>query len=191
MRTKIALLLIFVMATSSFFLIKTAETQISPNVPEFTLKLEDRSHDVVNATGTFHIEIKFIDIVITNTNLHSFYAVVNESVVKLYFNIRVKDHTQDWATALVTPNLAPSTTDNTIIKFGLGKVNPDPGGWSIWIGNITTSGQVDIQVLGIDGFYTKLTAQNPPCWRLPEFSVFNETGRSAWSDTQTITLPVT
>ena len=191
MRTKIALLLIFVMATSSFFLIKTAETQISPNVPEFTLKLEDRSHDVVNATGTFHIEIKFIDIVITNTNLHSFYAVVNESVVKLYFNIRVKDHTQDWATALVTPNLAPSTTDNTIIKFGLGKVNPDPGGWSIWIGNITTSGQVDIQVLGIDGFYTKLTAQNPPCWRLPEFSVFNETGRSAWSNTQTITLPVT
>jgi len=191
MRTKIALLLIFVMATSSFFLINTAETQISPNVPEFTLKLEDRSHDVVNATGTFHIEIKFIDVVITNTNPHSFYAVVNESVVKLYFNIRVKDHTQDWATALVTPNLAPSTTDSTIIKFGLGKVNPDPGGWSIWIGNITTSGQVDIQVLGIDGFYTKLTSQNPPCWRLPEFSVFNETGRSAWSDTQTITLPVT
>jgi hypothetical protein len=76
------------------------------------------------------------------------------------------------------------------VKFGLGKVNPDPGGWSIWIGNITTSGQVDVQVIGIDGFYTKLTAQNPPCWRLPEFSVFNETGRSAWSNTQTITVTI-
>lgn len=188
MRTKVALLLIFVIMASSFFLIKPAETQISPAVPEFTLKLEDRSHDVVNASGTFHLEIKFVDVVIKNTN-PSFYAVVNESVVKLYYNIRVKDHSQVWTTALVTPNLAPSTTENTTVKFGLGKVNPDPGGWSIWIGNITASGQVDIQVLGIDGFYTKLTAQNPPCWRIPEFSVFNETGRSAWSNTQTITIP--
>ncbi len=177
------------MLTSSFFLIRTAQTQISPSVPEFTLKIEDRSHDVVNATGTFHVEIKFVDVVIKNPN-PSVYAVVNESVVKLYYNIRIKDHSQGWTTGLLTPNLAPSTTDNTIVKFGLGKVNPDPGGWSIWIGNITTSGQVDIQVLGIDGFYTKLTSQNPPCWRLPEFSVFNETGRSAWSNTQTITLPV-
>ena len=188
MRTKVSLLLICVILTSSFFLIKTAETQISPSVPQFTLKIEDRSHDVVNATGTFHIEIKFVDVTIKNPN-PSFYAVVNESVVKLYYNIRVKDHSQGSTNALVTPNLAPSTTENTIVKFGLGKVNPDPGGWSIWIGNITTSGQVDVQVIGIDGFYTKLTAQNPPCWRLPEFSVFNETGRSAWSNTQTIALP--
>ncbi len=190
MRTKVAVLLIFVIMGSSFFMIKPAETQISPSVPEFTLNIEDRSRDVVNATGTFHIEIKFVDVVIKNTDPHSFYAVVNESVVKLYYNIRVKDHSQDWASALVTPNLAPSTTDTTTVKFGLGKVNPDPGGWSIWIGNITTSGKVDVQVLGIDGFYAKLTAQNPPCWRIPTLSAFNETGRSAWSNTQTITLPV-
>ena len=73
-------------------------------------------------------------------------------------------------------------------KFGLGSTNPDPGGWSIWIGNITKSGKVDVQVLGINGFYTKLI-DNPPCWRIPQYSVFNETGRSAWSTTQTITIP--
>ena len=189
MRTKIALILIFVMLTSCFFLVKPAETQVSPAVPQFTLKLEDDSHDVVNASGTFHVEVRFIDVVIKNTDLHSFYAVVNESVVKLYYNIRVKDHSQDWAAGIVTPNLAPSTTESTVVKFGIGKTNPDPGGWSIWIGNITKSGKVDVQVLGIDGFYTKLTDQDPPCWRLSEFSAFNETGRSAWSNTQTITIP--
>ncbi len=143
---------------------------------------------MTNASGTYHISIKFIDVVINNTGELSSYAVVNETLVKLYYNIRVKDHAQDWSKALVTPNLAPSTTDYTIVKFGLGSTNPDPGGWSIWIGNITKSGKVDIQVLGIDGFYTKLI-DNPPCWRIPQYSVFNETGRSAWSTTQTFSTP--
>lgn len=84
------------------------------------------------------------------------------------------------------PNLAPSNSNYTIVKFGLGKVDPDPGGFSIWIGNITDGNQVDFQVRGVDGFYTKLTEENPPCWRIPQFSVFNETGQSGWSSTQTI-----
>ena len=188
MRTKIALLLSILMLVSGLIAIEPAFTQISPPVPTFTLKLEDDSHDITNATGTYHIQIKFIDVVINNTGELSNYAVVNETLVKLYYNIRVKDHAQDWSSALVTPNLAPSTTDYTTVKFGLGSTNPDPGGWSIWIGNITKSGKVDIQVLGINGFYTKLI-DNPPCWRIPQYSAFNETGRSAWSTTQTITIP--
>ena len=187
MRTKIALLLSFLMLVSGLIAIEPAFTQFSPNVPTFTLKLEDDSYDITNATGTYHIQIKFIDVTINNTGDLSSYAVVNETMVKLYYNIRVKDHTaQDWA--LVTPNLAPSITDYTTVKFGLGSTNPDPGGWSIWIGNITKSGKVDVQVLGIDGFYTKLI-DNPPCWRIPQYSAFNETGRSAWSSTQTIAIP--
>ena len=187
MRTKIALLLSFLMLVSGLIAVEPAFTQISPNVPTFTLKLEDDSYNITNATGTYRIPIKFIDVVITNTGDLSHYAVVNETIVKLYYNIRVKDHNAiDWA--LVTPNLAPSTTGYTTVKFGLGSTNPDPGGWSIWIGNLTKSDQVDIQVLGINGFYTKLI-DNPSCWRIPQFSVFNETGRSAWSSTQTITIP--
>jgi hypothetical protein len=188
MRTKIALLLSFLMLVSSLIAIEPALTQISPNVPNFTLKIEDDSHDVTNATGTYHLNIKFIDVVINNTGELSNYAVVNETLVKLYYNIRLKDHNQDWSSAMVTPNLAPSTTELTTVKFGLGSTNPDPGGWSIWIGNITKSSKVDVQVLGIDGFYTKLI-DNPPCWRIPQYSAFNETGSSAWSTTQTITIP--
>lgn len=188
MRTKTALILVFILLVSGLISIESAFTQISPNVPKFTLKLEDDSHDITNASGTYHIPIKFVDVVINNTGDLSNYAVVNETLVKLYYNIRIKDHSADWNSAMVTPNLAPSTTGYTTVKFGLGSTNPDPGGWSIWIGNITKSSQVDIQVLGINGFYTKLI-DNPPCWRIPQYSVFNETGRSAWSTTQTITIP--
>ena len=189
MRTKVALLLIFTILASSFIMIQPVSNQIVPPVPEFTLKIEDRSYDVANATGTFHIERKFIDVDIKNSVPYTFYAVVNDSLVKMYYNVRYKAHTQSWADANVTPNLAPLNSNITTIKFGVGKTNPDPGGWSIWIGNVTTSGQVDFQVLAVDGFYTKLTAENPPCWRIPQLSAFNETGRSAWSTTQTITIP--
>jgi len=176
------------MLASGLITIEPAFTQFSPNVPAFSLKLEDASKTIVNANGTYNLQIKFIDVIIKNDAPLSHYAVVNESVVKLYFVIRVKAHNQDWSSALVTPNLAPSTTDFTTVKFGLGSSNPDPGGWSIWIGNLTSSSQVDFQVMGINGFYTKLV-DNPPCWRIPQYSTFNETGRSSWSTTQTITIP--
>jgi hypothetical protein len=189
MRTKTAILLIFVISASSMIALQPAFTQISPNVPTFTLKFEDDSRTVTNSTGTYHLTIRFIDVVIKNDAPLSHYAVVNETLVKLYYNIRVRESTQDWADALVTPNLAPSTTDFTTIKFGLGSTNPDPGGWSIWVGNLTNSGKLDFQVMGIDGFYTKLI-DNPPCWRLSQYSVFNETGRSAWSTAQTFIIPV-
>ncbi len=189
MQAKVALILIFIILTTSLITVKPAFTQISPTVPQFTLKIEDRSYDVVNATGTYHIEKKFIDVNIQNAYPYSFYAVVNDSIVKLYYNIRYKAYSQDWTDANVTPNLAPLDSNYTTVKFGIGSVNPDPGGFSIWLGNTTISGQVDFQVRGVDGFYTKLTAENPPCWRIPTLSGFNETGASDWSATQTITLP--
>jgi hypothetical protein len=164
------------------------EAQFSPPIPVFTLKFDNESYDVppTGSTPGYHVDEEFIDVIIKNTNEYSFYAVVNESLVKLYYNIRVKDHSQDWTNCTVSPNLAPSDSNYTTVKFGLGSVNPDPGGFSIWIGNITNGNQVDFQVRGVDGFYTKLTQQNPPCWRLPQYSVFNETGASSWSTVQVI-----
>lgn len=67
MRTKIALLLSFLMLISGLIAIEPAFTQISPNVPNFTLKIEDDSQDITNATGTYHLSIKFVDVVINNT----------------------------------------------------------------------------------------------------------------------------
>lgn len=165
-------------------MIEPAHTQTSPSAPQFTLNIEN---DVVPNTTR---NVEFIDVVIQNPAPYSFYAVVNESIVKLYYNIRFKADSADWIdTNLSTTNLAPSTTAYTTIKFGIGAVNPDPSGWSIWLGNSIISGQVDFQVRAVNGFYTKLTQENPPCWRMPQYSAFNETGISAWSQPQTITIP--
>jgi hypothetical protein len=187
MNAKVTLLLIIALLSSSLITVEPAISQTSPAIPEFTLKLEDRSRDEVNASGTYHIEIKFIDVVIKNTAPYSFYAVVNDSIVKLYYNVHIKGHSQDWADATISGNIAPQD-NNTTVKFGLGNTNPDPGGWSIWLASITNDSQVDFQVRGVEGFYSKIQ-DNPLCWRNPNYSVFNETGRSAWSDTQTITQP--
>ncbi len=187
MRTKIAFLLIFVLFASGLILVKPVSAKTSPAVPEFTLKLEDDSHDVVNASGAFHIEVRFVDVVIKNTTAYSFYAVVNDSIVKLYYNIHVKGHSQDWADSTISGNLAPQN-NGTTVKFGLGSTNPDPGGWSIWLDGIANDSQLDFQVRAVNGFYTQIADASPHCWRNPNFSVFNETGRSAWSETQTITI---
>jgi hypothetical protein len=188
MKLRVALLLIIALLSYSLNTIEPTTSQGSPAIPEFTLNLEDRSHDVVNASGTYHIEIKFVDVIIRNTVPYSVYSVVNDSIVKLYYNVHVKGHSQDWADATISGNLAPQD-NNTTVKFGLGSTNPDPGGWSIWLGNITNESQIDFQVRGINGFYTKITDELPRCWRNQNCSIFNETGRSAWSDTQTIALP--
>jgi hypothetical protein len=190
MRTKVALLLIFVLFASGLILVKPASTQTIPAVPEFSLKLEDDAHNVVNSSGTFQEEVMFVDVVIKNTTSYSFYSVVNDSIVKLYYNVHVKGHSQDWADATISSNLAPQN-NGTTVKFGLGSINPDPGGWSIWLGDITNETKIDFQVRAVEGFYTQIADASPHCWRNPNFSIFNETGRSAWSDTQTITIPNT
>ena len=182
------MLLIIALLSSSMIFIEPTTPQVSPTIPEFTLKLEDQSRDEINASGTYHIEIKFIDVIIKNTVPYSFYSVINDSIVKLYYNVHVKGHSQDWEDATILGNIAPQDK-NTTIKFGLGNTNPDPGGWSIWLGNITNESKIDFQVRGINGFYTQISNELPICWRNQNFSFFNETGRSAWSDTQTIALP--
>jgi hypothetical protein len=188
MRNQVALLLMLVLLASCLINAKPVSSQTSPETPQFTLKLEDDSQDIVNASGTFHIEIKFVDVVINNTVPYSMYAVVNDTIVKPYYNVHVKGHSQDWKDATISLNLAPQN-GNTTVKFGLGGTNPDPGGWSIWLGSITNESQIDFQVRAINGFYTHTGDVGPICWRNPGFSSFNETGRSNWSDTQTLTLP--
>jgi len=187
MKFRVTVLLITVLLSFSLIFIEPTTPQVSPAIPEFTLKLEDRSRDEINASGTYHIEIKFIDVIIKNTVPYSFYSVVNDSIVKLYYNVHVKGHSQDWEDATIFGNIAPQDK-NTTIKFGLGNTNPDPGGWSIWLGNISNESQIDFQVRGINGFYTQISDELPICWRNQNFSFFNETGRSAWSNTQTIDL---
>jgi hypothetical protein len=205
MHAKVTLLL-FLISSVSFLLLASAPlpatAQTSPAVPQFSLKLEDQSYDVaphytsdpftgetIQTSGGYRVEKKFIDVIIQNPDSHSFYSVVNESVVKLYYNIRVKNHLDaEWRSDTNSSNnLAPSDADYTTIQYGYGSQNM--GGFSIWLGDLAPGTQLDFQVQSINGFYTKTTQEDPICWRLTQYNVFNETGRSNWSATQTITIP--
>lgn len=181
----------------------TAQAQISPDVPKFSLKINDQSYDVeprytidpftgekVQTSDGAHVDKRYIDVIIENPDTHSFYSVVNESVVKVYYNIRVKTNLDDeWRSdANSSSNLAPTEeSDYTTVPFGYGAQNL--GGYRIWLGDLAPGTKVDFQVRAVDGFYTKTTEEDPICWRLTEFNVFHETGHSDWSETQTITIP--
>ncbi|MCW4029726.1 MAG: hypothetical protein NWE92_08790 [Candidatus Bathyarchaeota archaeon] len=208
MRVPATVLLILLLSGCFLLMLETprlAQAQISPDVPQFSLKINDQSYDVeprsttdpftgeqVKISDGFHVDKKFIDLIIENPDTHSFYSVVNESVVKLYYNIRVKTNLDDnWRSDTnSSSNLAPTEESNyTIVPFGYGSQNL--GGFRIWLGDLAPGTTVDFQVRAIDGFYTKTTEEDPICWRLTEFNVFHETGHSGWSETQTITIPET
>lgn len=107
MRSIAALLVVFALLASGFLLVKPAAAQFSPAVPEFSLKFDNESYDVpaTSTTQGYHVDKEFIDVVIKNNNDFSFYAVVNESLVKLYYNIRIKDYSHDWTNCTVSQTL--------------------------------------------------------------------------------------
>ncbi len=206
MRVPVTVLLILLLSVCFLLMLETplpGQAQISPGVPRFSLKINDQSYDVeprstidpftgekVQISDGFHVDKKYIDVIIENPDTHSFYSVVNESVVKVYYNIRVKTNLDDdWRSDTnSSSNLAPTEETNyTIVSFGYGTQNL--GGLKIWLGDLTPGTTVDFQVRAVDGFYTKTTEEDPICWRLTEFNVFHETGHSSWSETQTITIP--
>jgi hypothetical protein len=176
-----------------------AETA-KPSVPEFTLSVVDQSYDIQPTYSTdpytgnslktsdgYHVEKRFIEVKIKNQVPFSPYTIENKGVTKLYYNIRAKGHIEEWTgnEPSSQSNLAPSDSEFTTVEFGFGQ--HDPGGFNIWLGEIVPGGQVDFQVEVIEGYYTTLTTQDA-CWRLSEYNVFTETGRSGWSDPQTITV---
>jgi hypothetical protein len=201
----LSLLLILVLAAPSLIMVKptSAQTPLSP--PEFTLSIVDHSYDVAPIYSTdpytgktntvndgYHVEKRFIEVKIKNQNPtpYSPYTVANQGVNKVYYNIRAKGHFDAWTgnEPNSQSNLAPSDSEYTTVEFGFGKDNP--GGFSIWLGDIAPGGQVDFQVEAFTGYYQtiKKNVSDIGCWRIEENSVFTETGRSGWSNTQTITI---
>jgi hypothetical protein len=190
--------------TFSCFLIAVKALN-NPQIPNFTINLADRSYDVppvydVNSfTGQnetirpgYHVEKKLIEVKIENQYSYSDYGFINSSQVKVYYDIRYKGHFDDtWIESSSISNLAPSDGDYTTVDFGYGSNNP--GGFLIWIGYIPPDGQVDFQVQAFLGYYRTTTVQtgSAGCWRNETTSVFEKTGLSGWSATQTITVDPT
>jgi hypothetical protein len=174
----------------------------NPQIPNFTLSLVDRSFDVppvydVNSfTGQnetiqpgYHVEKKLIEVKIENQYSYSDYGFINSSQVKVYYDVRYKGHFDNtWIESSSISNLAPSEGYYTTVDFGYGSNNP--GGFLIWLGYVPPDGQVDFQVQAFLGYYRTTTVQtgSAGCWRNETTSVFEKTGLSGWSATQTITV---
>jgi hypothetical protein len=205
MQKRFALPVILVLTLLSLILVNSAsaQTQTQLPVPEFALQIADHSYDVAptftidpytgqnqTASDGYHVEKRFINVVITNPNSTSF-TDANGNVVKLYYNVRERGHFyQDWTNYDPTAdsNLAPTDTQFTTIPYGFG--NENPGGFSIFLGYIAPGGMVDFQVQAIEGYYTQVQTNSSDgyCWRIQEYNVFAQTGTSGWSSTQTITV---
>ena len=91
----------------------------------------------MNESGTYHIEVRFVDVIIKNTTSYSFYAVVNDSIVKLYYNIHVKGIRKIGQMQSSPETLRHKITQNNS-EIWARHNNPDPGGWSIWLDGILT-----------------------------------------------------
>ena len=196
-------ILVLTLLTSVLINAASAQTMTQLPVPEFTLQIVDHSYDVAptytidpytgqNQTASYgyHVEKRFINVVITNPNITSF-SNANGNVVNLYYNVRERGHFyQNWTNYDPTDdsNMAPTNNQYTTIPYGFG--NENPGGFSIFLGYIAPGGMVDFQVQAIEGYYSQVEVNSSDsyCWRIQEYNVFTQTGTSGWSDTQTITV---
>jgi hypothetical protein len=198
----VALVTVVVFALLGAALVDVPRVEAAPLVPQFTLQIVDRSYDVaptftidpftgsnMTSNGGFHVEKRFINVVITNpTPLNHLDS--NGNIVKTYFFVRAKGHFGDWSSGSLDPDadskLQPSDGQYTTIPFGFGQNNP--GGFSIFLGYIAPGGQVDFQVETLEGYYTTVQSTPGLCNRIEQYSVFAQSGLSGWSDTQTVTI---
>ena len=186
-----------ILASAVRFGAAQASTDVSglpkPSVPEFTVELVDRSYDVpttystdpytgeTRTHGGYRVENRTIDITIKNQPFTS-YRNENDSLVGLYYNIRVKGHfEQEWRELYSSPNhLYRSDSEYTVKSYVLGKSDQ-------W--DFPPGGQVDFQVEALLGYNTKISEG----WTyMGESYHLIFTGESSgWSDTQTLAIPAT
>ena len=164
-----------------------------PSIPEFTVKIVDRSYDVpvtkrttidpftgqevTTSSGGYHVTNKTIDITIKNQPFTPI-DLENGSVIQLYYSVRAKGHFGDWNDARTDAGyyfmrVAASSSDYTVATFVFGMY-----GWNPPVG-----GEEDFQVKAEAGYlyphYQGLIQTG---------TYFASYGESDWSDTQTITI---
>jgi hypothetical protein len=186
-----SLLLIVILAVSSLMMVKPACAQITkPSIPEFTVKLVDRSYDVPASTsidpytgktvtyGAEHVRNSTMEFTIKNQPFDSSNGFI------LYYDIRWKGHFVEIWTEVWEPHefsIKMSDSDYTTIVFvssgGGAFVGPD----SAQI-NLPFGGQLDLQVEVFVGGYVPGTGAYPELNR--HFVIEAESG---WSNTQTLT----
>ncbi|MCW4018240.1 MAG: hypothetical protein NWF00_06140 [Candidatus Bathyarchaeota archaeon] len=177
----------------------------SPTIPEFTLRAIDNSYDVSPTNSTdpitgqitnqqgYHVKNGSIVVSIRNQPFSSYYDS-NSFPIKLYYQIRVKNHYDNtWhyfpeSNAGAAVYFSADNSSYTVREFRhLGNSLEYKQGSLI---DYPSDGKVDFQVEAFSGYFN-VTNINPTNLMVhPDDLIYNYTGQtSGWSDTQTVTIP--
>ncbi len=197
MSKTVALMLFALLALSSLVMIGSVSAQSIPKpaVPEFTLKLVDRSYDVPSSTTTttdpytgeqtvttqpgYHVINRTIEVAIKNQQFTP-YLIDNQRMVYLFYNVSYKGHYEEgWEyypsgsyarDSTAVTSIQQSTSDYTIVQF-----------------KAPNAGKMDFRVQAQIGYYnySQLFISVPGA----PFTILTFIGEeSGWSSTQTITI---
>ena len=175
----------------------SAQTIPKPSVPEFTLKYIDSSYDVPATTSIdqytgktvtnqgYHVENRTIQLTIRNQPFTSY--IQNGQNISFYYNVREKGQyaqTDNWIT-IFNPDVGfriQSKSDYTTLYFSI-----DRNGFPFW-GHLVDGGSVDFQVQALIGSVHRVYNASSTS-QLAMFPWVFEGQSSAWSSTQTTTIP--
>ncbi len=191
-----SLLLVVILAVSSLMMVESAFAQSipKPSVPEFTVKVIDRSYDepisyytdpYTGKTKTYqgyHVENKTIEIKIKNQQFNN-YDSASGKTLSLYYNISAKGHFgDDWMyypknNQAYSASGSPYTTLTFLTRGSSNGGDLIPAPWG---------GDIDVQVQALIGYYY---TEFVPDKFFGSYVTKFVGQKSEWSNIQTITIP--
>lgn len=201
----LTIFLVLILAASSLLMVKPSEAQSipKPSVPEFTLRYVNNSYFIPETTtystnpytgeqkamtsGGYLSKNTTIEIAVKS---QSFTSSINGTSLQVYYNVRAKGYyEQNWSDLNI-----PADEENTITTYWLGYLpsqqNSDYTIISIPANTYPVGGTVEFQVRAILGgvFYVPAHDADPYIGYARSNFMYEA---SAWSNTQSVTMPNT
>ncbi len=192
MRRITAFILIASMLASTLFMVESAFAEASqPSVPQFTVKLVDRSYDVETSYSTnpytgetitnpgYHVKNFTIDVTIKNQPFTPI-TVSDGNTTGLYYNVQAKSQYENWSSSISSDGhnkyaVKASTSEYTVVTFIVGSE-----GWYLYDGT-----EVSVRVQAVTGYSYNVWSMGGGI--LPIGTQFKLLTASDWSNIQTIT----
>ncbi len=195
------LILIFGLAVSSIIYVEnaTAETPIpKPSVPDFTVNFTDSSYVTPTTYSTdpytrgnithygIYVANKTIELKIKNQDFTPYYDEALGWNISLYYNVRVKMHSEENWRQLYTNDTLPTMSISNFTVFSYPSQQPDNENeytMGTYMVELTPGSQVDFQAKAMIGYVHRVPS---PVALYPYVFTGEESG---WSTTQTLVIP--